>query len=276
MAAHPHQLARPGISQAEFVQFQRFIYNAAGITLSDAKKALVSGRLAKRLAHCGVASYGEYFRLLDSGAHKDEVQEAIDLLTTNETYFFREAKHFDLLRERALSPQRPRGETFRVWSAACSSGEECYSIAMVLAECLGERPWEIMGSDICTKVLHKARIGHYPMERARHIPQPLLRKYCLKGQDAQEGTMLVESSLRRRVQFGQINLNTALPQLGQFDMVFLRNVMIYFNGDTKRQVVDRIGAQLKPHGCLVIGLAESLSDSGAMVKPVAPSVYVRA
>ncbi|MDQ1812197.1 protein-glutamate O-methyltransferase CheR [Massilia sp. CCM 9210] len=273
-ATHSPHAARPGISQAEFVQFQRFIYDAAGITLSDAKKALVSGRLAKRLAHCGVASYGEYFRLLDSGACKDEVQEAIDLLTTNETYFFREAKHFDLLRERALA-QRPRGESFRVWSAACSSGEECYSIAMVLADCLGERPWEIMGSDICTKVLHKARIGHYPMERARHIPQALLRKYCLKGQDAQEGTMLVEAALRRRVQFGQINLNTALPQLGQFDMVFLRNVMIYFNGDTKRQVVERIAALLKPHGCLVIGHAESLSDTGAMVRSLAPSIYVR-
>ncbi|NHZ37037.1 CheR family methyltransferase [Massilia rubra] len=275
MAPHTHHGARPGISQAEFVQFQRFIYDAAGITLSDAKKALVSGRLAKRLAHCGVGSYGEYFRLLDSGAHKAEVQEAIDLLTTNETYFFREAKHFDLLRERALAA-RPRGEAFRVWSAACSSGEECYSIAMVLADCLGERPWDIMGSDICTKVLHKAQIGHYPMERARHIPPALLRKYCLKGQDAQEGTMLVEASLRRRVRFGQVNLNTALPQLGQFDIIFLRNVMIYFNGDTKRQVVDRISALLKPHGCLVIGLAESLGDSGAMVKSLAPSVYVRA
>jgi len=265
---------RPAISQAEFAQFQRFIYEAAGITMSDAKKALVSGRLAKRLTHCGVRSYGEYFRILSSGTDAAEVQQAVDLLTTNETYFFREAKHFTLLRERALAA--PRGAAFRVWSAACSSGEECYSIAMVLADCLGAAPWEVVGSDICTRVLDKARAAHYPMERARHIPQDLLRKYCLKGQGPQEGTLLVDKALRQRVHFGEVNLNTALPQLGQFDMVFLRNVMIYFNGDTKRAVVDRIGATLKPQGCMVIGHSESLNDSGAAVRALAPSIYVRA
>lgn len=268
--------ARPAISQAEFAQFQRFIYDAAGITMSDAKKALVGGRLARRLAHCGVDSYGDYFRLLQDRANAAEVQEAIDLLTTNETYFFREAKHFNLLREKALEA-RARGQAFRVWSAACSSGEECYSIAMVLADCLGERhPWEIIGSDICTRVLHKARRGHYAMDRGRHIPPDYLKKYCLKGIDAQEGTLLVASSLRQRVQFGQVNLNTALPRLGQFDLVFLRNVMIYFSGETKRAVVDRIGALLKPHGCLLIGHAESLSETGAALRALAPSVYVRA
>ena len=269
-------VGRPAISQAEFAQFQRFIYDAAGISMSDAKKTLVGGRLAKRLAHCGVDSYGAYFKLLHSGAEPEEVQEAIDLLTTNETYFFREAKHFKLLRERALAT-RAKGDAFRVWSAACSSGEECYSIAMVLDDCLGQaRPWDIVGTDICTKVLRKASHGHYTMERARHIPPAFLRKYCLKGNDAQEGTMLVEPQLRKRVQFGQVNLNSALPRLGQFDLVFLRNVMIYFNGDTKRAVVERISATLKPGGLLVIGHAESLSDSGAAVRQLAPSIYARA
>lgn len=269
-------LQRPAISQAEFAQFQRFIYDAAGITMSDAKKALVGGRLAKRLAHCGVASYGEYFKLLQGGSDSDEVQAAVDLLTTNETYFFREPKHFDLLRERALAA-RGQGQGFRVWSAACSSGEECYSIAMVLDDCLGNTmPWEIIGTDICTRVLRKASAAHYPLDRARHIPPEYLRKYCLKGQDRQEGTLLVEAILRKRVQFGQVNLNTTLPKLGQFDMVFLRNVMIYFSGATKREVVTRISTTLRPEGCLVIGHAESLNDVGAPVRALAPSIFCRA
>ena len=264
---------RPAMTPAEFAQFQRFIFEAAGITMSDAKQALVSGRLAKRLAECGVDSYGAYFRLLQSGEEPDEVQQAIDLLTTNETYFFREASHFTLLRERAMAA-RASSQPFRVWSAACSSGEEVYSIAMVLADCLGPNGnWDIVGSDICTAVLRKAAAGHYPMDRARHIPPDLLRKYCRKGGGRQEGTMLVDSALRKRVQFGQLNLNEALPSLGQFDMVFLRNVMIYFSGATKRAVVERIAATLKSGGLLVIGHAESLNEITSAVTMVAPSLY---
>jgi chemotaxis protein methyltransferase CheR len=276
-------MQRPAITDAEFAQFQRFIFDAAGITMSSAKKALVSGRLARRLDHCGVSSYGDYFRILSSGSAAPEVQAAIDLLTTNETYFFREPKHFALLRERALAA-RGRAHPFRVWSAACSSGEEVYSIAMVLADCLGTgsvantgaaaaTPWEVMGSDISTRVLQKARHGHYPMERASHIPRDYLHKFCRKGIGKEEGTMLVERSLRQRVGFAQINLNTALPELGSYDLVFLRNVMIYFSGDTKREVVGRIANTLKPDGSLIIGHSESLNDISDAVVPVAPSIY---
>ena len=268
-------MLRATISDAEFVQFQRFIFDAAGITLSAAKKALVGGRLARRLDSCGVDNYGDYFRLLQSGAAAPEVQTAIDLLTTNETYFFREPKHFTLLRERALAA-RGRGQPFRVWSAACSSGEECYSIAMVLADCLHHgAPWEVLGSDISTRVLQKARYGHYPMERARHVPRAYLERFCLKGVEHQHGTLLVERALRKRVRFEQINLNAALPELGRFDMVFLRNVMIYFSGDTKRAVVERISATLKPDGCLCIGHSETLNEVSDAVLPLAPSVYRR-
>ena len=134
------------ISDNEFGLFQRFIYDAAGITLSSAKKALVCGRLAKRLQACNLGSYSEYFKLLTSGQNGAEVQTAVDLLTTNETYFFREPKHFELLREAALAA-RNKAQPFRVWSAASSTGEEAYSIAMVLADVLDEQPWEIVGSD---------------------------------------------------------------------------------------------------------------------------------
>jgi chemotaxis protein methyltransferase CheR len=264
------------IKESEFASFQRFIFEMAGITMSESKKALVSGRLAKRLQHYGLQTYDAYFRLLQSGSHADEVQLAVDLLTTNETYFFREARHFELLREAAESarPNLRAGAPFRVWSAACSSGEEPYSIAMVLADVLGNAPWEITASDISTRVLQRARIGHYPMERASHVPQDYLRRFCLKGIRDQAGTLLVDRALRQRVQFRQVNLNTDLPHdLGTYDVVFLRNVMIYFNGDTKRQVVARVTSRLKNGGYFFIGHSESLHEVNDTVRSVIPSVY---
>ncbi|MCW7537086.1 protein-glutamate O-methyltransferase [Aquabacterium sp. A7-Y] len=260
------------LSDQEFSRFQRFIYEEAGITMSASKKALVSGRLAKRLQARQLDSFGDYFQLLASGQAGEEVQTAIDLLTTNETYFFREAKHFELLRK-AATDAAAQGRALRVWSAASSSGEEAYSIAMVLSDCLGNRPWEVTGSDISTRVLQRARTGHYPMERARHIPPAYLKRYCLKGFGPQEGSLLVSRETRSRVQFLQVNLNQALPQLGSFDVVFLRNVMIYFNGDTKREVATRVLSTLRPGGYLCIGHSESLSGLVDAVEQVAPSIY---
>ncbi|MBL0728517.1 protein-glutamate O-methyltransferase CheR [Piscinibacter sp. HJYY11] len=259
------------ITDTEFGHFQRFIYDAAGISLSPGKKALVSGRLAKRLQARQLQSFSEYFKLLKSG-DAGEVQTAVDLLTTNETYFFREPKHFELLRELAQQ-HRGRGQPMRVWSAACSSGEEPYSIAMVLADVMGESGWELIGSDISTRVLERSRLGHYPLERTRHIPQGYLKRFCLRGIGEQDGTLLVERSLRAKVQFRQINLNEPLPNAQPFDVIFLRNVMIYFNAETKRQVVARLVAQLKPGGYFLIGHSESLNDISSAVLPVAPSIY---
>ena len=260
------------ISDREFRQFQRFIYEAAGISLSPAKKALVSGRLAKRLHHYRLNTYGDYFALLASGATPAEVQTAVDLLTTNETYFFREPKHFDLLAEQAAGG-RGRTQPFRVWSAASSSGEEAYSIAMVLADKLADEQWEVLGSDISLSVLRKACAAHYSLERAQHIPQAYLRRFCLKGMGAQEGTLLIENGLRGRVQFMQVNLTTPLPQLGTFDAVFLRNLLIYFDADTKRQVVRRVLSALKPRGQLYVGHSETLNGIAEGLRLLAPSVY---
>lgn len=260
------------ITDAEFAQFQRFIYEAAGITMADAKKALVSGRLNKRLAQHGLESFGAYFKLLKSGLHPDEVQMAVDLLTTNETYFFREIKHFEFLRTLALK-ERSRPQPFRVWSAASSSGEEAYSAAMVLADCMQTTPWEILGTDISTRVIDGARKALYSMERGRHIPQDYLKRFCRKGGGPYEGQLLVERSLRSKVTFRQVNLNTALPELGQFDIVFLRNVMIYFSNDTKREVVARVIATIKPGGYFCVGHSESLNDITQAVQMVAPAIY---
>jgi chemotaxis protein methyltransferase CheR len=260
------------LSDKEFSQFQHFIYETAGITLPSTKKPLVSGRLAKRLQARGLGSYGDYFALLSSGKAADEVQTAIDLLTTNETYFFRDMQHFDLLRQLAMQA-RGRSDEFRVWSAASSTGEEAFSIAMVLADTLGMGAWSVLGTDISTRVLQVAGQAHYTLARARHIPQDYLKRYCLRGVGPQEGTLLISRALRARVQFRHANLNAPLPELGRFDVVFLRNVMIYFNDDTKRQVVARAAAALRPGGHFFIGHSESLNGLSAGLEMTAPSIY---
>jgi chemotaxis protein methyltransferase CheR len=263
------------ITDQEFTEFQRFIFDAAGISLSSSKKALVSGRLAKRLHHCQLGSYNAYFQLLMSGKAPDEVQTAVDLLTTNETYFFREPTHFAFLHEQALAATR-RTQPFRVWSAASSTGEEAYSIAMVLADCLEHTPWEVIGSDISSRVLRGACAGHYSLQRTRNIPPPYLRRFCLKGIGPQQDTLLIERSLRSKVRFIQINLNTELPDLGLFDIIFLRNVMIYFNNETKRQVVSRVLSLLKPGGHFCIGHSESLNEITNAVQLLRPAIYRKA
>lgn len=262
------------ISDHEFGQFRRFIFERAGITLSPSKKALVSGRLANRLAHCKLDSYGKYFKLLSSGEAPGEMQVAIDLLTTNETYFFREAKHFDVLKAFARE-QHSAVNPFRVWSAASSTGEEAYSIAMTLADCLGGNPWEVVGTDISTRVLARARKGHYPMERARNVSHDFLRRFCLKGNGPQHGTLLVSRELRERVRFLHANLNEPLTQLGSFDIVFLRNVLIYFNNDTKQQVVRRVAGSLRRGGLLMVGHSESLNGIDTGLVPHGMSIYMK-
>lgn len=260
------------LSDQEFRQFQTMIYDIAGISMSSAKKTLVSGRLAKRVKHHGMGSYDDYFRLLMKNGGDGELQVAIDLLTTNETYFFREPKHFDFMRDRVLPTRKP-GKPFRVWSAASSSGEEPYSLTMLLADVLGEAPWELVASDLSTRVLEKARAGLYPMERAEGIPKHYLTRFCLKGTGSQEGRFLIAKELRNRVQYRQVNLNETLPKMGEFDVIFLRNVMIYFDMETKRKVVARMLPLLVPGGYLIIGHSESLNGVTDDLKVVMPSVY---
>ncbi|MDO9140665.1 MAG: protein-glutamate O-methyltransferase CheR, partial [Methylobacter sp.] len=204
------------LQEHEFKQFRDLIYRIAGISMSPAKKPLVTSRLAKRLRHYGLSSYGEYFGMITAADGKAELQMAVDLLTTNETHFFREPKHFDFLRQHIL-PTRQPGKPLRIWSAACSSGEEPYSIAMQLDEVLGVAPWEIVASDLSTRVLETARSGLYPIDRMLEIPPFYLSNYCLKGTGSQEGTLLIERKLRERVQFMQHNLTEAPPKLGEFD-----------------------------------------------------------
>lgn len=260
------------LKDGEFLQFRTWLHRTSGISLAPSKQPLVSGRLAKRLQARGLHSYGDYFRLIMQPGEAAELQMALDLLTTNETYFFREPKHFDFLRTEVLPRAQP-GRTFRVWSAASSSGEEPYSLAMTLADGLSSTPWEIVASDISLRVLERARTGHYPLERASHIPRHLLSRYCLKGFGSQEGTFLIDKSLRSRVQFMQINLNNPFPKIGEFDAIFLRNVMIYFDMDTKRQIMERMLPLLRPGGYFFVSHSESLNGITESLKLITPSTY---
>lgn len=264
--------AQAQLGEKEFIQFQELIFRIAGISISAAKKPLVTGRLSKRLVHHGMSSYGEYFRHITTPSNSDELQVAIDLLTTNETYFFREPRHFDFFRQQIPALQRA-GRPLRVWSAASSSGEEPYTIAMVLADVLGEGAWEVIGSDISTRVLERARGGHYPMTRIEGIPRHYLSRFCLKGVGEQDGTFLVERSLRNRVSLMQVNLNENLPNLGEFDVIFLRNVMIYFDMPTKQKVVARMLPLLRPGGYLLVSHSESLNGITDALKMITPSIY---
>lgn len=263
----------PAISDTDFRRFQGWLHAVAGIALADHKKTLLVGRLSKRLGPCGVRGWRDYFELLMDGGRPGELQIAIDLLTTNETYFFREPAHFSFLAEQILT-RFDGSEPLRIWSAASSSGEEIYTLAMVLADTLGMgRRWEIFGSDLSTRVLETARRAHYPMTRADKIPPAFLKRFCLKGTGPQEGTFLIDRPLRERVSFAQINLNEALPDIGMFDIVFVRNVMIYFDPDTKRQVMGRILSKLKPRGHVFVSHSENLHGVTDRVEIVKPSIY---
>jgi chemotaxis protein methyltransferase CheR len=259
------------LSPKEYAWIRDFLHERTGILLRDGKQAMVAGRLAKRLRHHGVTSYTEYFqRLQDPDAA--ETRTVVDLLTTNETYFFREQEHFTLLHELA-SGQRGRSGSFRVWSAACSSGEEAYSIAMTLDDALGSGRWEVLGTDICAQALERAKEGLYPLSATDRIPEQYLRRYCLRGRDEYQGYLAIRPSLASRVGFHELNLNEPFPDLGTFDIVFLRNVMIYFGDQTKQSLVNRVERLLRPGGHLLVSHSETLNRMRTELVMVRPSVY---
>lgn len=274
-SAAESRFAPANLTQAEFERIKALAFRLAGINLSPAKRSLIVGRWSRRLQHHGFGSFGEYLDLLARNEAREELQTALNLLTTNETNYFRERQHFDFLREQVLPNARKAGR-FRVWSAACSTGEEPYSIAMLLAAELGNSPWEVVGSDISTSVLATARAGVYSMERARAIPQEYLHRYCLKGTGPQTGMFLVDRAVRERVQFRYINLNEPLPDVGMFDVIFLRNVMIYFSAETKSQVVARMLPALKADGYFLVGHCETLNGVTDRLSMSSASIYTKA
>ena len=261
------------LQQYEFDKFKKLLFEISGIHLSEAKIPLVSGRLLKQVRQHGLTTYEQYFDIIANDQIPGERQVMLNLLTTNETYFFRESLHFDFLKSTILPQYSYTGTPFRVWSAASSSGEEAYTIAMTLASELQMRPWEIVGSDLNMDVLRRASMGVYPAEESAKLPPGYLGKFCLRGEGSQAGNFRIRSKLRERVNFYQVNLNQTLPNLGMFDVIFLRNVMIYFQDETKAQVVARLIERLKPGGYFIIGRSETIARLTSAVELLQPSIY---
>ncbi|MFT6702374.1 MAG: chemotaxis protein methyltransferase CheR [Pseudomonadales bacterium] len=260
------------ISSKAYKSIREFIYNEAGIDLGDSKQMLVSSRLNKRLRHYQLESYDQYADLLLNNKGIER-KMAIDLLTTNETYFFRESEHFAALKKLVLD-KHPHDRMFRLWSAASSSGEEAYSIAMVLDDFFGDRgKWEIFGSDINSVVVEKAKLGLYQCLRIDAIPQGFLRKYCLKGRGEYEGFLLIDEKLKRKTSFSEINLTKPLPEVGLFDVIFLRNILIYFDAKTKEKIIRSLLTKMRPKGILFIGHSESLKSMDLPIDLIGPTTY---
>lgn len=260
------------LTPADFAWLRRFLFERTGIELKPGKESMVMGRLDRRLRHHGLDTYAQYLHLLASG-DPVETQVAVDYLTTNETFFFRESAHFDFL-GRIMAGRVVYGRPIRVWSAASSTGEEAYTIAMVLADSLPPgQTWEVLGTDISTRVVEVARRGIYPIEAAARIPKRYLHEYCLRGREEYEGFLTVHRDLRARVEFREANLTVLPDNLGQFDVVFLRNVMIYFGVETKLRLVRRVVDLLRPGGYLFVSHAETLNGMETGLELITPSIY---
>lgn len=258
------------ISDDEFRKFAKLLYDRAGIHLTDKKKVMLSTRLERRLRHFGFERFSQYYRLVTSGEATDELQVMIDHLTTNETYFFREAEHFRFLAQRLRAEEL---KECRIWCAASSSGEEVYTLAMIAQDVLGDGRWSVLGSDISTRVLERARRGIYAEDSKGSIPEYYLKRYCLKGIGRYEGCFTLDRTLRAQVEFRQINLTEPLPALGSFDFIFIRNVLIYFDQPTKCKVVANVLKALRPGGCIVTSHSESLHGVSSELRMIRPSVY---
>jgi len=257
------------LSDSEFITIQKIISMEVGIDLQSSKKLLVQSRLLKRLLFYKLDNYLDYIRLVQ--INNAEKIEMINLITTNETYFFREIKHFEFL-QKEIIPKHPYGQLFRFWSAATSVGAEAYSAAMLLDQLMPK--WEVVGTDINTNVIKKARMGLYPESWADKIPTELRKKYCLKGRRNYEGQFLVDRILTQNMSFKVNNLMKYNSEVGVFDVIFLRNVLIYFADDTRQMVIDNILKNLKIGGYLFISLTENLNMlKTPNLKNISNSVY---
>jgi chemotaxis protein methyltransferase CheR len=260
------------LSQHAFACVVELFRQVSGIQLTTAKRSLVEGRLQKLALASGAPDLDTYVQQLLHERDPEELVRVVDKLTTTDTYFFREPQHFEAL-HRLLAARGTAAGEFRVWSAASSSGEEAYSIAMVLADQLGLKGWEVIGTDLSTAMVDSARRGLYPMERARDLPGTYLKRFCLKGHGDYAGQLLIHKDLRARVHFGSANLTRELPPIGDFDLIFLRNVLIYFDMAGKAEVVRRVLTRLRPNGQLYTGHAESLANLGLPLQALAPAIY---
>ena len=262
----------------DFTAIARMLYDDAGIALSESKASLVYSRLAKRLRTLGIESFQDYCRLVAGSEGVSERQNMLAALTTNVTRFFREPHHFDHLKTKVLpelvARARARGRV-RIWSAGCSTGEEPYSIAMTLAESADLSGWDarILATDIDTSVVARAEAGVYAADRVQGMDPKRVKRWFEDGSGEHAGRLRVVRPLRERIAFRPLNLLGPWPLRGPFDVIFCRNVVIYFDKETQRKLFARYADILAPHGYLYIGHSETLFKISDRFRPVGGTIY---
>jgi chemotaxis protein methyltransferase CheR len=281
----PPQLS---VSPALFQKFQKLIYSETGIWLGSSKTALLCGRLFRRLRALEITSLERYYERVERPDQQEERACMIDAITTNETRFFREPRQFDFLVERVFprwradTEQRLRSRRVRIWSAGCASGEEPYTLAMLLAQHLpAAEGWDarVLATDISNRVLEKAGKGIYPIARSAELPRELLHAFMLRGTAERQAEMKVKVEVQQMVDFRRLNLNQESEvnevSEGPFDAIFCRNVLIYFDLDSKRRVVANLVRHLTPNGLLFVGHAENLNSVSSQLQSLEPTIYCK-
>lgn len=261
------------LTERDFSTVRHLIAEYAGIKLSAHKRNMVYNRLLRRLRACRVSGFAEYLQLVQAEGSVER-EAFVNALTTNLTAFFREPHHFELLATRAQERAAARGAPLRVWSNACSTGEEAWSIAMVLREagCAGD----VLATDIDTEVLQTAHAGIYRAERVATLAPERLRRHFLRGTGANDGLVSVRPELRALVRFAQVNLQSPAWQVQErFDVVFCRNVVIYFDREFQKQLLARLAGMLVPGGMLVVGHSESFPAAHPGFRSCGRTAYER-
>jgi len=278
-SALPDPIADAGdvrLSDAELSRIVRLVYERSGITLHAGKRALVLARLQKRLRAGGFSSFRDYLAHVERDASGGEITALLDAIATNHTSFFREPQHFEFLRSTVV-PLLAKGN-IRIWSAACSSGEEPVTIAITLLDALDARHHariRILASDLSTRALTDASCAVYAMERVAGIPLDMLRRHFERGLGAQTGQARVAAHVRRQIEYRRLNFLEASDLGERFEVIFCRNVMIYFDRDVQQRVVSLLERHLVPGGYLFISHSESLNGTTHGLRWVAPAVYQR-
>ncbi len=265
------------LDQRTFHAFCDLVYDRSGIRMGEGKIPLVSSRLSKRLHELEMPSYRDYLQYLESDTTGREMVFMLDAISTNVTSFFRESDHFNLVCKAVAKWEKQGQQRFRFWSAASSTGEEPYTLAMVLDEAFGASgttDWKILASDISTRVLDAAQRGEYNADRMQGVPPNLRAAYFDKEGRGDESMYRVRESLRQRIKFHRINLSKPpFPMQGPLDIILCRNVMIYFDNVVRTRLLQEFHRLLKPGGLLLVGHSESLTGLLSSFIPVSPAVY---
>jgi len=273
------------VSRALFEKFQKLIYTETGIWLGSSKTALLCGRLFRRLRTLEINSLQSYYECVSQPDQHEERARMIDAITTNETRFYREPRQFEFLVQRVLphwqadAERGLRPKRVKIWSAGCSSGEEPYTVAMLLARHLpAEQGWDtrILATDISTRVLEKAHKGIYPIARSAELPKDLLHAFMLRGMAERQGEMKVKVEIQQMIDFQRLNLDRESDLVeGPFDAIFCRNVLIYFDAASKQRVVTSLIRHLMANGLLFVGHAENLTTVFPQLRSLEPTIYTK-